>query len=348
MVEERLNRGFHPIVETDHPYIFVDTCVQIWPDADFPQAHRHGVTAYGVTAWMPHASLPQVLEELMYWHLIARKHSNLLIVEAAEDIRLAKREGRAALLLAAQDGDFIRDRLHRIEAFYRLGLRMMLPAYNSSNRICDGCLDRTDNGLTSFGLTVVDECNRVGLLLDCAHIGRRASLEIMDRSDAPVVFSHANAKALVDNPRNIDDEQIRTCAAGGGVIGVVYWGPLLFKKGSTQRPTIDDVVDHVDYVAQLTGSANNIGLGTDFSLGTYPEHVSDPWGAPPYANVRGEYDRYVPTPGPTSPERFAAGFSAYPQILSFIDKLQERGYAAGDIGKILGENFLRVFEQVWK
>jgi len=83
-------------------------------------------------------------------------------------------------------------------------------------------------------------------------------------------------------------------------------------------------------------------------LGTYPDHHTDPWGAPSYADVRGDYDRVVPTPGPTSPLRFADGFSTYPQVLSFIDKLALRGYNEGDVGKILGENFLRIFDQVWK
>ncbi len=341
------NRGFHPILKHDHPYIFVDTCVQIWPDADYKNAHRHGATVYGVTSWTPHPTLSEALESIMYWHLVARRHENIVIVEAVDDIRNAKQEHQAALLLAAQDGDFIGDKLHRIEAFYRLGLRMMLPAYNRSNFICSGCLDCTDSGLTSFGKLVVDECNRVGLLLDCSHISYRASMEMMERSRQPVVFSHSNAKALVDNPRNITDEQIKTCAAVGGVIGVVAWGPLLLQEGATQQPTIDDVIEHVDYFAQLTGSTDHIGLGTDFSLGTYPEHGSDPWGNPDYANVRGDYDRVVPTPGPTSPQRFAQGFSTYPQILNFIDKLKLRGYTDMDVRKILGENYLRVFEQVW-
>jgi len=176
------NRGFHPLLDDDHPYTFVDTCVQIWPDADFDHAHRHGVTTYAVTTWMPHPTLSEALESIMYWHLVTREHENILIAKRAQDIRMAKQEHKASLLLASQDGDFIGDKLHRIEAFYRLGLRMMLPAYNRSNLICDGCLDVTDSGLTAFGKRVVEECNRVGLLLDCSHIGHKASLQVMEQS----------------------------------------------------------------------------------------------------------------------------------------------------------------------
>ena len=342
------NKGFHPILEEDHPYIFVDTCVQIWPDADFANAHRHGVNVYGVTALLPYRPFAEALESIMFFHLMARKYPNITIVEEAEDIYRAKRDNKAALLLAAQDGDFIGNKLHRIEAFYRLGLRMMLPAYNSTNLICDGCLDRTNSGLTRFGELVVDECNRVGLLLDCTHIGRRASLEIVERSSVPVVFSHSNPKAVVDNRRNIDDEQIKACAAKGGVIGLCSWGPLNFKSGSTQRPSIDDFVDNFEYVAQLLGSTDNIGIGTDNSLGTYIAPKPDPWGEPDYfKEIVEEFNKYVAGDS-RSPLRSVNGFSNYPEVIGLIDKLQQRGFSDQDVSKILGENYLRVFKQVWK
>src|SRR3990170_6733816 len=92
-------------------------------------------------------------EEGMFWHLVARKYPNCIVVETAEDIRRAKREGKAAFLMAAQGGDFIGNKLHRIEAFHKLGLRMMLPAYNTTNGICDGARDRPSNGPTPIGQT---------------------------------------------------------------------------------------------------------------------------------------------------------------------------------------------------
>ena len=341
------NKGYHPILEADHPYVFVDSCMQIWPDADFANAHRHGVTAYAVTAWRPHAMVEQALEEGMFWHLIARRHPNIVVAQTAADIRRAKRERKAALILAAQGGDFIGNKLHRVEAFHRLGLRMMLPAYNASNAICDGCLDRTDGGLTRFGELVVAECNRVGVLLDCTHVGRRATLEIIDSSSRPVVFSHSNAKALVDNPRNIDDEQIRACAARGGVIGLAPWGPLTLKKGKTAWPPVDDFIDHIDHVAQLTGSTDHLGIGTDMSLGTYPDHEHDPWGEPEQPDVSTTYGRLI-TADVRSPRRALDGFSNYADMLNLIDRLGRRGYRDDDVRKILGENYLRLFEQVWK
>jgi membrane dipeptidase len=343
----RVHGGFHSVLETAHPYIFVDSCMQIWPDADFPRAHLHGVTAYAVTAWRPRENLATALEELMFWHLVARRHPNLLVAETAADITRAKREGRAALILASQGGEWIEAKLHRVEAFQRLGLRMMILAYNATNLLCDGTLDCTAGGLTRFGRLVVEECNRVGIVLDCTHIGKRSTLEIIDGSAHPCVFSHSNPSALAPNPRNIDDEQIRACVARDGVIGLAPWGPLVQRPGSRRRPSLDDFIDMIDHVADLAGDTGHIGIGTDMSLGTYPPHEHDPWGDPGFVNVSDEYGRTV-TPDIRSPLRQVEGFDDYPQVVALADRLLARGYDDSAVRQILGENYLRLFGQVWK
>jgi len=340
-------KGIHPVLEKDHPYIFIDSCMQIWPDAQFQDAHLYGVTSYAVTAWDPHLDLDQALEGLMFWHYIAKKYPGLSIAYSVEDIKKAKKDKKATLLLVSQCGDFIGYKIHRIAAFYRLGLRMMIPAYSLSNRICGGCLDRTDQGLTSFGQLVVEECNRVGLLLDCSHLGKRSSLEIIEHSRHPVVFSHSCTTELAENPRNISDEQIKACAAKQGVIGLSPWGPMVMKTGQTSRPTLDDFIDHINHLVQLLGSTDNIGVGTDMSLGTYPDHEVDPWGSPAYKDVTGAYDKYV-TQNIRSPLRMVEGFSNYAEVVNFVEKLKKRGYTDADAHKILGLNYMRVFGQVWK
>jgi membrane dipeptidase len=343
---ERRHGGFHAVLDRDHPYIFIDSCMQIWPDAEFDRAHRHGVTAYAVTAWRPRAGLASALADLMFWHLVARRHPNLCVAWTADDIRRAKRDGRAALVIAAQGGDWIEHELHRVEAFQRLGLRMMLFAYNATNLLCGGCLDHPDAGLTKFGELVVDECNRVGIVIDCTHVGRRSTLQIIDRSADPCVFSHSNPSARVPNPRNIDDEQILACARRGGVIGLVPWGPLVMRPGTTHRPTLDEFIDLVDHVVQLTGSSRHVGIGTDMSLGSYPPHWHDPWGEPDYGDPSEAYGRAI-TPDPRSPLRMVEGFDDYSQVPAVADRLLARGYTDADVRGILGENYLRLFERVW-
>jgi membrane dipeptidase len=339
-------KSVHSILERDHPYIYIDSCMQMWPDADFHLAHRHGVTTYAVTAWTPHADAAGALAGLMYWHGVAREHEGLEIVRATADIPRMKREGKAGLLLAAQDGDWVGYELSRLQAFHDAGLRMMLLAYNANNQLGGGCLDRTDGGLSLLGQRVVEECNRVGIVLDLSHTGRRTTLDILEASSKPCVFTHSNASVLVPSPRNVDDEQIRACVAGGGVIGLVSWGPLVMRPGTTRRPTLDDFIDHVDHVTQLVGSTRHIGIGTDMSIGTYPLHEHDPFGAPTYPDFTAAYDEHV-TADIRSPLRNVEGFSDYAEIVGVAERLNARGYADEDVRAILGGNFLRVFEQVF-
>ena len=344
-LHERPNRGFHPLLEREQPHVFVDGCMQIWPDADFANAHRHGCDVFAVTALRPHHGVEDSLRAIMDWHRVVREHPNLALALSVRAVREAKAAGRATLLLAAQDGEFIHDDVSRVEAFQRLGLRMLIPAYNRDNLLCGGVLEYTDAGLSALGRHVVEECNRVGIVLDASHISRRASLDMIDASAHPIVFSHANPKALVDNPRNIDDEQIKATASRGGVIGTVNWGPLIFRDGMTTRPTVQDYLDHIDYLADLLGTTANIGIGTDFSLGSYPRHTHDQHGSH-YKTVMTAMNEYVDTYW-RSPERFADGFAWYPEIVDVSDLLRERGYSADDVAGILGENFLRVFDEVW-
>jgi membrane dipeptidase len=334
-------------LEHERRFLFIDSCVQIWPDADFEKAHRHGASAYAVTAWRPFATTVEALDAAVEWHRIARTHEHLSVALEPGDVRKAHQRGDATLLLAAQGGEFLGGSVRRIEAFYRMGLRMMLPAYNRNNRICGGCLDRHDPGLTAFGRRVVEESNRVGLLLDATHVAKRSSLEMIDHSSDPLVFSHSNPRAVIDNPRNIDDDQILACAGRGGVIGLVPWGPLVMKPERPGWPTLSDFLDHLDHVADLLGGVDQVGLGTDMSLGTYPRHEHDPWGAPDYADVAGAYGRAV-TDDVRSPKRALADFNAYADVDRFVEAARGRGYETEQIAGILGENYLRLFERVWK
>lgn len=343
----RPHGGYHTVLEKEHDHFFIDACMQLWPDADFANMHRYGVTAYAVTCWRPHSDLDGAIEDCMYWHLLARQHDNLLLIETVDDLRRAKSEHKAGLLLHAQGGDWIDYSLHRIEAMYKLGLRVMLPAYNRSNKICDGGLDRTTSGLTRFGELVVDECNRVGVVLDMTHTGKRATLEIMERSTQPCIFSHTNLDRFVPTPRNADDEQVKALASRGGVIGLVAWGPLTMSLDNPHWPTVDEFLDIVDYVVQLTGSTDHIGLSTDMSIGTYPDHWHDPWGEADYPNFAAAYNEHV-TGDVRSHKRSLNGFSDYSEIVNMIDKMSVRGYSDGDISKMLGGNFMRVYEEVWR
>lgn len=344
--ESSHGKSVHTVLEHDPPFIYVDPCMQIWPDADLDIAHRHGITAYGVTAWDPHATMTEATDGIMYWHGVTREHPNLTIIRTVEDVRRAKRDGKAGLLLAAQDGDWVGYDLGRIQAMANLGLRMMLLVYNANNQLACGSLDRTDGGLSRLGDRVVEECNRVGIVLDCSHAGKRSSLEVMERSEHPCVFSHSNPSAISPNPRNIDDEQIKACISGRGVIALVSWGPLCMRPNTTHRPTMEEFFQIIDYVVNMAGSADNVAISTDMSIGTYPDHAHDPFGPPEYPDIAAQYNEHV-TADFRSPMRQVEGFGDYAQIVQVAEGLSAWGYSDADVHKILAENFLRVCGEVW-
>jgi len=145
-----------------------------------------------------------------------------------------------------------------VSLYYDLGVRWMLFAYNKSNSLAGGCQDE-DGGLTDFGRAVLDEMERVGMVVCCSHIGHRSAMEILERARRPVIFSHSNPKALWDHPRNIRDEAIRACAKTGGVIGINGIGVFL---GENDIAT-ELLVRHVDYVADLVGP-EHVGLALDY------------------------------------------------------------------------------------
>jgi membrane dipeptidase len=336
----------HTVLEEDPPFLYVDPCMQIWPDADFHLAHRHGVTAYAVTAWDPHADMSTAADGIMYWHGITREFPNLTLIRTVADVRQAKGDGKAGLLLAAQDGDWVGYDLGRIQAMADLGLRMMLLVYNANNQLAGGALDRNDGGLSRLGERVVEECNRVGILLDCSHTGKRSSLEILERSEYPCVFSHSNPSAIVPNPRNIDDEQIRACVSRGGVVALVSWGPLCMRPGTTHRPTMADFFQLIDHVADMAGDVENIAISTDMSIGTYPDHPHDPFGPPEYPDIAAQYNEHV-TADFRSPLRQIEGFGDYAQIVQVAEGLSGWGFSDSEVRKILAGNFLRVCEEAW-
>lgn len=335
-----LEKGYHTALA--HPYIFVDSCVQIWPDTDFSKLNSYGCTAYCITTFRPDDGPGNALDAIANWYRIANTYESVRIAYSAADIVEAKEQNQAAIIINSQGGDFLGRELYRLEAFHKLGLRMMLPAYNKRNAICDGCLEPGNAGLSEFGEKWQDECHRLGVLIDLSHVGERSTLDILDRSEKPVVFTHSNPKALADIPRAITDEQIKKCAATGGVIGITNWGPLNFKKGMTSRPTLEHYLDAIQYVIDLVG-VDHVAMGTDMSLGTYPD--GDRVRGHP-KSVVGEYVKHVED-NPRSRRRYVEGFDDYGQLLDVVEAMSTRGLSEDGVKKLLGGNWLSVFERTW-
>ncbi len=333
-----LEKGWH--TKVDSPHLFIDTCVQIWEDTKFEELHLYGVTAYLQTTFRPHDDSARALDAIAEWWRIAREHPTVRLALTAADIEAAHAKKQAAIIIGSQGGDFLGQELSLLEMFHRLGLRVMIPAYNARTPLADGCLEPTNAGLSRMGRNWVAECNRVGMLIDCTHVGERSVLDIMELTGQPVCFTHSNPKRLVDSPRNITDEVIRKCAALGGVIGQTSWAPLLLKPEHNGRPTLGDFIDAVSYVADLVG-VDHVGIGTDMSHGTYPDGERMRG-----KKLGGRFNELV-EPNPRSRLRAVDGFDTWGQIPDVARAFEARGFSNEEVAKILGGNWLRLFRTVW-
>jgi membrane dipeptidase len=200
--------------------------------------------------------------------------------------------------------------------------------------IGSGCLEPEDHGLSAFGRDVVQELNSSGVAIDLSHCGPRTTLDTIELSSRPVLFTHANAKALVDNPRNKTDEELRALAAGGGVVGAVAFRSFLAPP--TREATLDDLLDHVDYLVALLGP-DHVGIGTDFTEGRAEGFLERAFGRNAPSGVTPDW----PWVGPR-------GFRTVDDFPNVTAGLVGRGYDEATVRKIMGENFLRVLGAAWR
>jgi membrane dipeptidase len=311
------------------------SCMPIAANQDLSDLERHrrsGVSFISINVGMDFNPLGQCIRVIAgYRDWLAKHAEHFVQATTVADVRRAKAEGKLAVAFDLEGSVMLEDDLAMLRLFRDLGVRQIHLAYNLNNSIAAGCHDE-DRGLTELGRAVVKEINAVGMLMDCSHSGRRTSLEIMELSKKPVIFSHSNPKGMRNHGRNIDDEQIAACAKTDGVIGICGIGPFLGENDIRS----ETVVRHIDYVAERVGT-RHIGLALDFVFD--PSHDDLPEGED-HNKWWPRTEGYGNTAGPTRivpPE----------QLPEIAEVLVKRGYPEADIVGILGGNFLRAAEATW-
>jgi len=267
-----------------------------------------------------------------YFSLFSAKPEKTLHVKTVEDIHRAQREGRLGFIFGSQTGTIVEKVIGRWTILHQLGLRIAQVTYNERTIFGDGCMEPENRGLTAYGRQAVQEMNRLGIVVDGSHGGERTTLDIMEYSTKPIIFSHANPKALSPSKRNITDEQMRKLAAMGGVMGITPHSMLTYRKVGV-RPTINDFLDMIDYSVQLIG-IDHVGIGTDLME--------------QFTKLTWEMTTKRMYPNPFFYETmWAEGFHSVSHWPNVISGLMSRGYKDEDIEKILGRNWLRIFSEVW-
>ena len=311
-------------------------CMPLHPDADLGALARHraaGVDFVSINVGMDMNPLAQILTTIASFRAQLERRADLFVaVGDARDVERAKALGKLAVAFDLEGGVPLCERPEMVRLFYDLGVRQIHLAYNRNNSIGGGCYD-DDVPLSALGRRIVRAINDAGMLMDCSHTGYRTSMDIMAASRAPVIFSHANPRALADNGRNIRDDQIDACVATGGVVCVNGVGRFL---GDPEART-EAIVRHVDYLVQRVG-ALHVGLGIDYE---YDQGLND---TPPGL----ERAHWWPPAHGYGPEGARIRIAAPEQFPEITAGLLDLGYREAAVRSILGANMLRLARQVWR
>ena len=190
-------------------------------------------------------------------------NGQVVVARSAADIRTAKEAGKLAVILAVENSDATEGSLNILRMLHRIGVRSMGLTHNTSSRAADGNEEsRTGGGLTTFGVALVKEMNRIGMAVDVAHLSPAGLRDVLDTVDRPIINSHTTCAALCDHPRNLLDEEIRLVAENGGVIAMTFVPRFV----DADNPTFDRFIDHIDHAVQLVGP-RHVAIGSDFDGG---------------------------------------------------------------------------------
>ncbi|WP_240371884.1 dipeptidase [Brevibacterium zhoupengii] len=309
--------------------IIIDGCapVLLQDILEWKRFYESGVTAIFSTVTTSDDAPETVSRISQFLRLIDQNPDKLRLVSEVGDFHAAKSNGQLGLVFQFQNARPIGRDLGMLDVYRRLGVQVIQLTYNYRNQLGDGCLEANDAGLSKFGLDAVDRMNDLGILVDLSHTGERTTLDAMEKSTKPDVFSHANAKAVYDHPRNLTDTQIKAVAEKNGLVGVNAFPGFI---NDQPRPTVEDLIKHLDYMVNLVG-IDHVALGVDFfhdsgwltniELGNW---TKKDWPAPPW---------HYPLDGANT--------------VDFVRALLEVGYQASDVEKIMGVNFMRVLSEVW-
>ncbi len=268
------------------------------------------------------------------WYTRVQERSeHLCIAHTVQDIEDAKKTGRTAFVLTAQNSDWVEEDLDLIPMARMMGLRCSQIVYQSKNPAGDGCGEKADSGLSKFGHKLVQAFNTHKILIDLSHAGPQTAIDTIRASTQPVVFSHSNAKSLCDAPRNVSDETLKMLADKGGVIGASAYNQTIIPGGGETGATLDQFIDQIAYMANKIG-IDHVGFGLDAGEGRTPLEVKLL-----HAKAKGL---------PKAPKvRYQQDLTPRSKVKNLTRALLKRGFSAEDTTKILGGNFLRVFRNIW-
>ncbi|MEV0286597.1 dipeptidase [Kribbella sp. NPDC050820] len=275
----------------------------------------------------PEGALRETLRMIEAAHRVAEANADEVVL-CTTPADLAGRDGRIALVLALEGCPQIDNDLELLQTLHRLGVRMVSFTHFGRSALGDGSgEDATGSRLTHAGVEAIGLLEELGVLIDVSHVGRGGVEHILELATKPVVASHSSAFALREHHRNLTDEQLRAIAATGGVVCINFFAGFLT---DAEKPTVDHLADHIEYVVDVAGE-DHVGLGSDFVAEVFAEKIP-------------ACDRPVVIQG-LDAEVYVPGLEGPAGMPLVTDALLRRGMPEDTIRKVLGANLIRVLSK---
>lgn len=289
-----------------------------------------GTAIYVEDRYMPELALRVALDQISRLYAEVEKTDRFAICKSFDDIARARAINRIALFITMEGVEPLGEDLNLLRVFYELGLRAVGLTHARRNAAGSGGIFKSSgsprDGLTGFGRDLVRECERLGIMIDLAHINPKGFEDIVDLTRKPLIVSHTNARKFYDIERNISDEQIKMVGQRGGVIGV----NAILVSGNKEKSTIDHYIDHIEHVASLVG-IDGVAIGFDFCEFLFSQ-------LPPA--VVQQLAAKLTTP------HFIPDLTNHSQARNLTRKLIERGFGDEQIEKILFRNWMRILKEL--
>jgi membrane dipeptidase len=266
---------------------------------------------------------------------LANKHKYFVRIDSPDDFENLANSGKMGMILGSENSSHFQT-LDDIDTYYQLGQRVSQLTYNSRNMIGSGATERSDGGLSDFGVAVVNKMNSTGMAIDLSHCGDQTTLDALSLSNKPVMITHSVTRALnPTHPRTKSDEAIRAMAKTGGLMGI---GFLRVFISASEPTTIENALDHFDHVIKLVG-IEHIAVGSDISLYGYDSL--------PRAYVNATKANLKPGSYKFREKDDIEGLNHPLRLYDLAEGLIRRGYSNTEIKLILGDNAKRVLSAAW-
>ena len=277
----------------------------------------------------------EIMRFFALWNgFIAHHDDHFMRIDSPAALDRVKSSDKIGIILGLQNSEHFR-RPDDVDFFRAVGQRVSQLTYNSRNMIGNGSTERRDEGISDFGIAIIERMNKVGMAVDVSHCGDRTTLDAFEVSKKPVLITHSNCRALAPgHPRCKSDEAIKAMGKGGSVMGIT--GVRMFVKVD-EPTTVEHVLDHFDYVAKLVG-VEHVGVGSDIDLWGY-DAMPPALNKQLRASYKGSYGfrEKIDVEGLNHPKR----------MYDLTEGLIRRKYSDQAIEGILGGNFKRVLAQTW-